>query len=155
MAGFGGFTSGVTGATGGQCADAPAVATALAAVGFALMTLFLAVIPWLGGLPDLSKATASLVAVLLGGVVNPGHRVAGKAWTAIALMSLAAMVSAGLAVLVVPGHASVVPALSASVAAFAGLIVDTSKITHSGAGAPATATPLPVPAQSAPTSAEA
>ncbi|MCX4746140.1 hypothetical protein OG455_11505 [Kitasatospora sp. NBC_01287] len=110
-------------------------AAGLVAVGFGLLMVFLAVIAWDGdaALPNLTQTIAGLVTALLGAVINPGHTVTRGAWNLLALCALLAAVSAGVAVLVFPRHVDAVPALTSAVAAFAGLYLNTSKITHVGA----------------------
>ncbi|WP_327066611.1 hypothetical protein [Kitasatospora sp. NBC_01302] len=107
-------------------------AAVLAAVGFGLLMVFLGVLGWDGNsqLPSMAQTAPGLVAALLGAVINPGHTVRQPVWSGLATCALLAAGSAGLAVLVDPRHPDAVPALTASVAAFAGLFVNTSKITH-------------------------
>ncbi|MFI9271755.1 hypothetical protein ACIGXM_13700 [Kitasatospora sp. NPDC052896] len=117
-------------------AAAPAVhptpAPVLAAVGFALLMVFLGVLAWDGdgGLPNLTQVVSALVAAMLGAVVNPGPRLSPWAWTACGVAALLAAASAGVAILCYPRHVDAVPALTSSVAAFAGLFVNTSAVTH-------------------------
>ncbi|WP_329568648.1 hypothetical protein [Kitasatospora sp. NBC_01266] len=108
-------------------------AAVLAVAAFALLMLFLGVIAWDGdrALPNLTQTVAGLVAALLGVVINPDHTVTRRSWNALGGCALLAAVSAAVAVLVFPGHTDAVPALTSAVAAFAGLYVNSSKITHS------------------------
>ncbi|MFF7634464.1 hypothetical protein ACFZB9_15115 [Kitasatospora sp. NPDC008050] len=107
-------------------------AAVLAAVGFGLLMVFLGVLGWDGNtqLPSMAQTAPGLVAALLGAVINPNHTVRQPVWNGLAAGALLAACSAGLAVLVYPRHPDAVPALTASVAAFAGLFVNTSRITH-------------------------
>jgi hypothetical protein len=107
-------------------------AEVLAAIGFGLLMVFLAVVAWDGDvrLPNLSQTVPGLVAALLGAVINPGHTVRRPVWNGLAACALLAACSAGLAVVIYPRHLDAVPALTAAVAAFSGLFVNTSRITH-------------------------
>ncbi|MGF1428922.1 hypothetical protein [Kitasatospora sp. LaBMicrA B282] len=110
-------------------------AAGLAVVAFGLLMLLLAAIGWDGtsGLPNLTQTAPALVTALLGAVINPDHTVSRRTWNGLAAAALVAACSAGLAVVVFPRHVDALPALTASVAAFAGLYVNTSKVTHTGA----------------------
>ncbi|MEZ0092589.1 hypothetical protein [Streptacidiphilus sp. EB129] len=102
----------------------------LGAGGLAILLVFLTAVPWVSGVPSLGAVVTPLVTALLGAVVNPSVGFPQKVWTGVGVVALFAMASSALALLVFPGHAAAVPALSASVAALAGLMVDTRSVTH-------------------------
>ena len=88
--------------------------------------------------PDLSTVAPAVVTALLGAVVNPGKSIGRWLWGGVAVFALAAVGYTGwVAFWHADKHPAAVSALSACVAAFAGLIVNTDKWTQSGKTDPA------------------
>ena len=84
-------------------------------------------------LPDLTQASSALAAALLGGVINPSPTRSRKwIWTGLAVLAMGVAVLAGVIVFLYPSHANAPVALTASIAALAGLTVKTAPATNAG-----------------------
>ncbi|MDH6576306.1 hypothetical protein [Kitasatospora sp. MAP5-34] len=107
-----------------------------------LVLAFLALMAFLGlsitttrdlGVPDLTSGISVVAAGLLGAVINPLRE--GVFW-GVVLPGIVLLASAGIGVwaavevFAVPARPSAGAALAASLVAFSGLFLDTSKITH-------------------------
>ncbi|MFE0464373.1 hypothetical protein ACFW1A_34485 [Kitasatospora sp. NPDC058965] len=122
-----------------------AVAAWVLGIAFAGLMAVLGWIAWRVQSPDLSTFTKNLsvvAAAFFGAVINPRTDgtapgapkkglVAGWAWVALTVVGLLGSAAAALAVCWHGSHPNSVPALTAAAAAFAGLFVDTTGLTHS------------------------
>ena len=107
--------------------------TVLLVLAFLLVMVFLVAITMDGDrrLPDLTQASSAVVTALLGGVINPGS-VPRRVWLGLAVLSLAVAALAGAYVFAYPTHTNSVAAVTAAIAAFVGLLTDTTSLTHLG-----------------------